>query len=230
MKNIKLFIIVAISFSFVNCYHYRTIPETNFDTVHEGSSVNYSFGWDKSKDFKNDNGLLHYYVVDTIELRHPVLVAFDLNTTFIMEESVFNAIEPSYENYTDNDYVYIFARGFVGGSIRDIYSFDDNILGKYSSRVNFTKERSVLEIVDSDMSRNYELNRKTINMNNHRVHVSKWINAPSKYAVILIRGNSYRVVSYCFIDHEYKGSESSLRPLPISNHYSYYKMLYPIFE
>lgn len=208
---------IAIS-SLCGC---RSKDELFLRAAYPCDKYNYRGDLMKYEDLKLPNGALHYYVVDTIELANPVVVFFDLNTQFIMEETVFNRIKPSYENYIDNDYVYIFT-GDNAPWIRSIYPEEDTKTKKYTSRINF--------YVPEKWSSNKTLNPDIIDKSKYGMRICRWSSPPHKFVLMLIRGSSYRTNMCCLTDFEYGSGDIIARHLPLKTTTPYYKMLHPLFE
>ena len=222
-----LFFAIVVCMCSCNNRYVETTKST-YDCNDDGYIYDYR-SFKAEKHIKNPNGLLHYYVVDTIEMKNPIVVQFDVNSSFIMEKSVFNKIEPTYDNYIDNDFVYLYADEAVAGSVRSIYPLRDSIVCNYSSRIDFFdyENESGVHAFGALPERlttlDYKRVHKNIYINNKAISVSTWNNPPKRFVALLIRGDSYREISYCRIQYETTGF-IPIRPLPLTNRYSYYKI------
>lgn len=84
------------------------------------------------------DGTLHYFIVDTIFINNPYVVSLDDTSTFIMSDSVYENTVPSYENYINNDQVYLYA-DLDGAYIQLLYYSDQVVPNRYKSRVIYSK-------------------------------------------------------------------------------------------
>ena len=220
LKHIN--IVSAIAFIVISILSgCRSEDELFLRAAYPCDKYNYRGDLMKYEDLKLPNGALHYYVVDTIELANPVVVYFDFNTQFIMEEAVFNRIKPSYENYIDNDYVYIFT-GDNAPWIRSIYPEEDTKTQKYTSRINF--------YVPEEWAGNKILDPDIIDKSKYGMRICRWSLPPKKFVLMLIRGSSYRTMMCCLNHIEYGSGDIIARHLPLKSTTPYYKMLHPLFE
>ena len=187
---------------------------------------NYHGEYVKYETIKLPNGALHYYVVDTVEIKNPVVVSLDRTSSFIMEDSVYQSFKPEYDKYIDNDFVYLFA-GEYNYMFRALYPAKKSETREYTSRIDFFPfEGSYNELL-------WEGDKRFVKPNIVEIKgdliVERWSNPPKRFVMMLIRGSSYRTLTYCInqVDYAY---EVKLKPLPLKSGCSYYKMLYPIFE
>lgn len=167
------------------------------------------------------DGTLHYFIVDTIFINNPYVVSLDDTSTFIMSDSVYENTVPSYENYINNDQVYLYA-DLDGAYIQLLYYSDQVVPNRYKSRVIYSKPDITL------WDNNYIVPNVVVKQDGP-FQVVKWEKSPLKFILMLIRGKSY--ITYTYYMHHIDFDRTPLyKPLPLNNPNAYYKIVYPIFE
>lgn len=213
----KTYIAIFITICIIGCsaHHNAVIDDSYFDKdLASNGTLNGIMNY-------TADGTLHYFIVDTIFINNPYVVSLDDTSTFIMSDSVYENTVPSYENYINNDQVYLFAE-LDGAYIQMLYYSDEVVPNRYKSRVIYSKPDITL------WDNNYVVPNVVVKQDGP-FQVVKWEKSPSKFILMLIRGKSY--ITYTYYMHHVDYNRTPLyKPLPLKNPNAYYKIVYPIFE